>query len=183
MDKSLPFWASVHLSSFNTRLLAQMIIEAAENTAPYFLRALTTQSTVTPQDVLPQIKLELCVLYLHLFDREVFHSEGVKARDVFADSLFDCLSKKISNKAGVDVQKFADFCNERQIEYSRYKQLFWTDQSKPRGTLFWEFAMKMGFAYQGYNPIALQLFAIATAEIYTGLLQAADKIVERGSAS
>jgi len=168
----------VSLTNCNTRLLAQMIIISAENTAPHFLRALTTHSKLSPEQVLPAVKLELCALYLHLFDRDVSLTEGREARDVFVDSLLDCLAEKIRGKTGMEVVEFAEFCNERQIEYSQYKQLFCDDGSSPAGTLFWEFTKRMGLEYEGYNSISLHIFGIAVEKVYLGLLENVIKLIE-----
>jgi hypothetical protein len=107
----------------DTKLIAEMIIVIAEQTAPYFARALTTSSKVTAEEVLPEIKKELCALYLHLLDRDAFTESGEEARNHFSDSLFEATSAKIDEKNGVDSDAFAEFVNQRQIEFSHYKEL------------------------------------------------------------
>jgi hypothetical protein len=43
---------------------------AEQVVAPSFARAFTANSKPNLEEVLPRITLELCALYLHLFDRD-----------------------------------------------------------------------------------------------------------------
>lgn len=149
----------------DTGVLANMIVIMAEEIAPHFVRGQKSAR----QDVTPEIELELCALYLHLFDRDAFLESGGEARNRFADSLFDAFSERIEQRSGIAPADLADFCNERQIEYSGYKELIAPPGASVAGTLFWEFGKKLGFAYQGYNPVALQLFVLRVADGYISL--------------
>ena len=115
-------------------------------------------------------------MYLHVLDRDVFQEAGESAvRNRFVDSLFRAVSCEVQQNLGLDPGDFTDFCNERQVEFSRHKELIapWGNLG---GTLFWEFGKKLAFQYGAFNPVALQAFILATTDGYIALREIADKI-------
>jgi hypothetical protein len=160
----------------DTRVLGQMVLGVAEQVAPTFARAFTANSNPNLETTLPQIKLELCALYLHLLDRDAFLEAGDgPARNRFVDSLFDAVSREVQEKLRVDPGDFTDFCNQRQTEFSQYKELLapWGELG---GTLFWEFGKKLALHYDAYNPVALQVFILATTDGYLSLRKSANDL-------
>ena len=155
-------------------LLGEAIFAFAEQVAPTFAQAFTANGTRNLEEILPRIKLELCALYLHLFDRDAFLEAGA-ARNRFADSLFRAVSSEVEEKLGVDPGEFTDLCNARQVEFSRYKELI-APRGELGGTLFWEFGKKLAFQYEAFNPVAVQAFIIATTDGYLGLREIVDQI-------
>jgi hypothetical protein len=163
----------------NPLLLANLIVQMAERVAPDFGRALTKASAISAEEVLPSITLELCALYLHLFDRDAFVELGGKQRASFMDALFDAVVRTLEERGSVNQEHFPNgfrrLCNECQEEYSAYKELLPRPGASLRDTLFWEFGKKLAFKYEGYNPVAVQLFALAATDGYIVLREAVKK--------
>jgi hypothetical protein len=162
------------------RLIAHSIVVTAGEIAPDFRRSFTTGSRVSAEDVVPQIQLELCALYLHALER-VARAQWGEACASFVSDLCNALVERLEEENEVSTELFSlrlrFFIEARQKEYSIVKELMPDPGGDPVGTLFWEFGKKMGFAYQGYNFIAVQTFALATCD---GFMELAEELRRLG---
>lgn len=157
-------------------VLGEAIFTMAGLVAPAFRRAFTSNSKPNLGQILPEIHLELCALYLDALNRDMFLEVGEgPARNRFADSLFGAVSRQVQQNLGVVPGEFGGFCNERQIEFSQYKELI-GPPGNLGGTLFWEFGKSLAFRYEAFNPIAIQAFILATTDGYIGLREIVDEI-------
>jgi hypothetical protein len=147
---------------------ADALIAIAKKVAPPFKRALTTASSLSPELVIPQVEAEVCALYLHLYRRNAFRKLGVD-RDWFLDELRGHVASRLPPI--ISLEAFSVLCSEIDREYSAYKEIPDKPEDGPRGTVFWEFGKRLGFKYQGYNPIALHLFMIEVIEQYIALVE------------
>jgi hypothetical protein len=96
-----------------------------------------------------EVFVEVLFFLLHCIDRISFQYLGIEKRAFFMDMLFIELREEISKAqpGGIESIKSRYFLNqtynERQKEYSKYKEMFPEKDKGFVNTLFWEFGKKI----------------------------------------
>jgi len=152
-------------------------------------------------DVISEILLEVTLFIAHICDREIFCILGSSKRDIIMDEVLANISNNLENHANsffvgvykeqgeANQQKYYDnllkmmpwkdlqsIYNERQIEYSSYKELVPEDKKALKNTLVWEASKKIANLVDN-NPATimnvysiLSNFAIACKKTFKTIL-------------
>jgi len=105
-----------------------------------------------------QLLIEFMVFFMHLVDRSAFSILGPEKRRVFADRYMIVIVKAVIAELSKEVSA-DDFCNslrstynDRQLIYSRYRELIPVNDEPLKGTLYWEFRKILAEFLDHSNP-------------------------------
>lgn len=142
-----------------------------------------------------KVALEFLLLYINFCDREIFQLVETKERDIIMSGIVSDTSKRLEKYdenlliklAGEETSKnisqyfiywskvaysinFVNLYNERQLEYSAFKELAPQKDESPKNTLLWEFGKKINTIVLGRpddivilmhtNIIAMEMFKV-----------------------
>jgi len=162
------------------QLLAEHLVALSNTLAPKFASTLGSDRAVLFNDFHSQIEAEICALYLHLIVRTAKSRNKVGPWGFAPDALVGAVGAQLERKntnarGGHLVNAFPVLCRDCDIELRQHVELLPAPGGGLAGTLFWEWGKKLGFKYQGYNPIALQVFVLAVIDGYIVLEKALKK--------
>lgn len=156
-------------------------------------------------EIFSKVNLEFILLYLHFCDREIFQLVKVEERKIIMDevlnSVFKSLEKydeslivKISGgKTNLNLSKyfvywskmaysinFQDLYNERQFEWSAFKELLPAHDEPLKNTLLWEFGKRISTIIQGSpDNIRIIMYSIfVTTEMFKIFAESLKSIFE-----
>jgi hypothetical protein len=167
---------SQYTSAERTASVAKLVVDIARTAAASFGKALTQKSAGSPESVIPKITLEVCSLYVHLLDRTVFSSLSAEQRELANRNLIEALAREWAPTHPDEIFSVLVELFRNDSDYPKFVELLPRPGSSARDTLFWEFGKNMGFKYQGYNPIALQVFILAVADGYIRIVKTIDEL-------
>lgn len=142
-------------------------------------------------EVISKILLEVIIFLLHICDREIFLMFGSEKRALIMDQVLanvcerlekydECILRKhFGEKTRVNLTRYFDYLskmapstdfqnayNERQREYSSYKELL-PEKGKPlKNTLVWEFSKKVAVLVdEKPNPVIIMTLSLLVSDL------------------